>query len=292
MFAKNRHLTDREILQEIDGELSESRRSAAICHLGECDACRARRAAIASAASAASVDYRATNTAGPHAEYFRARLEIALARMARDPHRPRFATAPAIAVVAVAVLIASATIYLQSAPDTNSLAAARHRLALPVASLTPGAAWDVSVDELCSGTTHAWPITTAMRAEVVNAYGVQDVPSDQYELDFLITPELGGATDARNLWPQRYTSPLWNARVKDELERLLPRLVCGRKLDLATAQRDMAVDWVAAYKKYFNTDVPLEAHRGPAADDDTDVYLLADASPAPAIRLVSLTATR
>jgi len=292
MFAKNRHLTDREILQEIDGELSESRRSAAICHLGECDACRARRAAIASAASATSVDYRATNTAGPHAEYFRARLEIALARMARDPHRPRFATAPAIAVVAVAVLIASATIYLQSAPDTNSLAAARHRLALPVASLTPGAAWDVSVDELCSGTTHAWPITTAMRAEVVNAYGVQDVPSDQYEHDFLITPELGGATDARNLWPQRYTSPLWNARVKDELERLLPRLVCGRKLDLATAQRDMAVDWVAAYKKYFNTDVPLEAHRGPAADDDADVYLLADAGPAPAIRLVSLTATR
>ena len=163
MFAKNRHLTDREILQEIDGELSESRRSAVNCHLGECDACSARRTAIASAASATSVDYRATNTAGPHAEHFRDRLEIALARMAREPHRPRFATAPAIAVVAVAVSIASATIYLQSAPDTNSLAA-RHRLALPVASLTPGAAWDVSVDELCSGTTHTWPITTAMRA--------------------------------------------------------------------------------------------------------------------------------
>ena len=290
MFAKNRHLTDREILQEIDGELSESRRSAAICHLGECDACSARRAEIASAASATSVDYRATNTAGPHAEHFRARLELALVRMARESHRPRFATAPAIAVAAV-VLIASATIYLQSAPDTDSLAA-RHRLALPVASLTPGAAWDVSVGELCSGTTHTWPITTAMRAEVVNAYGVEDVPPDQYELDFLITPELGGATDARNLWPQRYESPVWNARVKDELERLLPRLVCGRKLDLATAQRDMAVDWVAAYKKYFNTDRPLEAHRGPAVDDDADVYLLADAGPVPAIRLVSLTATR
>ena len=293
MFAKNRHLTDREILQEIDGELSESQRFAASCHLGECEACSARRAAIASAASATSVDYRAANTAGPLAEHVRARLEIALARMAREPHRPRFATAPAIAVVAVAVSIASATIYLQSAPDTNSLAA-RHRLALPVASLTPGAAWDVSVDELCSGTTSTRPITTAIRAEVVNAYGVQHVPSDQYELDFLITPELGGATDARNLWPQRYESPVWNARVKDELERLLPRLVCGRKLDLATAQRDMAVDWVVAYKKYFNTDRPLEAHRGPAVDDDADVYLLADAgpAPAPAIRLVSSTATR
>jgi len=97
MFAKNRHLTDREILQEIDGELSESQRFAASCHLGECEACSARRAAIASAASATSVDYRAANTAGPLAEHVRARLEIALARMAREPHRPRFATAPAIA---------------------------------------------------------------------------------------------------------------------------------------------------------------------------------------------------
>ena len=38
--------------------------------------------------------------------------------------------------------------------------------------------------------------------------------------------------------------------------------------------------------------LPLEAHRGPAADDDADLYLLAEAGPAPAIRLVSLTAAR
>ena len=97
-------------------------------HLGECDACSTRRAAIASAASATSVDYRATSTAGPLAEHIRARLEIALARVARGPRSPAASrSAPAIAVAAVAVLIASATIYLQSAPDTDSLAA-RHRL--------------------------------------------------------------------------------------------------------------------------------------------------------------------
>jgi len=118
----------------------------------------------------------------------------------------------------------------------------------------------VTVDQLCSGATDARPITVAMRAQVLSAYGVQDVPSDQYELDYLITPELGGATDVRNLWPQGYGSPIWNARVKDELEELLPRLVCSHQLDLTTAQRDMAADWIAAYKKYFKTDVPLEAH--------------------------------
>jgi hypothetical protein len=49
----------------------------------------------------------------------------------------------------------------------------------------------------------------------------------------------------------------------------------------------MAVDWIAAYKKYFNTDQPLQAHRGPARDDDDMLYARADSRPAPAIRLVS-----
>ena len=52
---------------------------------------------------------------------------------------------------------------------------------------------------------------------------------------------------------------MWNARVKDELERLLPNLVCAGTLPLATAQRDMATDWIAAYKKYFHTDRPVIA---------------------------------
>jgi hypothetical protein len=217
--------------------------------------------------------------------------QVALAREAARPPRWRLALSPAVGVAAVVVLAATASIYLQSAPMTNSLAA-NHRLALPVASITPGATWDVSREELCSGAPRVRPVTAAMRAQVVSAYGVEKVPSDQYELDYLVTPELGGATDARNLWPQKYASPIWNARVKDELERLLPQLVCSHQLDLETAQRDMASDWVAAYKKYFNTDVPLEAHRRPAIDDDDDAYLMADAGPAPAVRLVSLTAIR
>jgi hypothetical protein len=289
MTAMTRHLTDREILRELDGELSESERSAIARHLAGCDACSARRAVMKAAAAAATAAYRASGGDDSLEQRSRARLASALAGAAQESGRPRFALTPAFAAVALVVAIASGTIYLQSAPDTN-LVAARHRLALPVTSITPGATWDVSVDDLCSGTTRMQPITAAMRAEVVSAYGVENLPSDRYELDYLITPELGGATDTRNLWPQRYESPIWNARVKDELERLLPRLVCSHQLDLATAQRDIAVDWVAAYRKYFKSDLPLEAHRGPAIDDaNDDVYLLADAGPAPAVRLVSFT---
>ena len=293
MLAMNRHVKDRELLQDIDGELAGLRRSAVARHLDECEACRTRRAAIVSAAFKVSAEYRATNIAAPLAEHSRARLESALARIAHEPDRARFAYTPAIAVAAAAVLVASATLFLHSAAENGTLSV-RHHLALPVASITPGATWEVSAEELCSGATPTRPITAAMRAEVLNAYGVKHVPSDQYELDYLITPELGGATDARNLWPQRYESPTWNARVKDELERLLPQLVCNGQLDLATAQRDLAADWIAAYKKYFQTDRPLHAHRGPAVDDDEErgVYEVVDASPVPSIRLVSFTAMR
>jgi hypothetical protein len=38
--------------------------------------------------------------------------------------------------------------------------------------------------------------------------------------------------------------------VKDRLEERLHELVCAGKLDLPTAQRDIAVNWIDAYKKY------------------------------------------
>jgi hypothetical protein len=113
---------------------------------------------------------------------------------------------------------------------------------------------------------------------------MENVPDRAYELDALITPELGGTTDPENLWPQRYEAPVWNARVKDELERLLPRLVCSNRVELAQAQREIATDWVAAYKRYFSTDQPLQALVGPAVADDDDlevapVYVVAKSSP-------------
>ena len=99
----------------------------------------------------------------------------------------------------------------------------------------------------------------SVRQEVLRNYGMEHVPEHEYELDYLVTPALGGTADPRNLWPERYASPLWNARVKDELEGLLPQLVCEGKVELATAQRDIARDWIAAYKKYFRTDRPIKA---------------------------------
>lgn len=76
-------------------------------------------------------------------------------------------------------------------------------------------------------------------------------------MDYLITPELGGATDIRNLWPEPYYDTAWNAHVKDQLEERLHEMVCRGDVDLATAQQDISKDWIAAYRKYFYTDHPI-----------------------------------
>ena len=63
--------------------------------------------------------------------------------------------------------------------------------------------------------------------------------------------------------------------MKDELEPLLPTLVCCGHAPLAIAQRDMATDWVAAYKKYF-TDRPLHAYSSRDGDDGPAVGVIPD----------------
>jgi len=90
-------------------------------------------------------------------------------------------------------------------------------------------------------------------------YGLAQAQPRAYEVDYLVTPALGGADDIRNLWPHSDSS-VWNARVKDALEDRLRDMVCDGSLDLADAQREIAVDWIGAYRKYFHTDRPLPGH--------------------------------
>ena len=69
-----------------------------------------------------------------------------------------------------------------------------------------------------------------------------------YEEDHLISLELGGnPTDPNNLWPEPWTGE-WNAHRKDHLENLLKKLVCNGTIDLASAQHEIAFDWVESYQ--------------------------------------------
>jgi hypothetical protein len=127
--------------------------------------------------------------------------------------------------------------------------------------LTPGATLPLAKQELCSmGGDEAPAVPQPVALQVFAAYGITAPRPRAYELDYLVAPELGGSGDIRNLWPQAYQASVWNAYAKDALEEHLFQLVCHGNLDLATAQRDIATDWISAYKKYFDTDQPLSAH--------------------------------
>lgn len=264
------HPSDETLLRAVHGELSPSRHDTLDTHLAGCDGCRSRLRAIQASADEVTAAWREGAAVGePPMDRLRARLRAGLEQRSSELDRswrfwierhmarvPSAAVAAAVAVALVlgAVLIRSAVV---RGPSTGS-GAAIEAGALPIPAITPGATAHVTADDLCAGRGPVKEeIAPAVRQAVLRDYGMDGLPDSDYELDYLITPELGGSSDRRNLWPERYGARVWNAHVKDQLESLLPSLVCRGAVDLSTAQRDIAVDWIAAYKKYFHTDRPV-----------------------------------
>jgi hypothetical protein len=122
---------------------------------------------------------------------------------------------------------------------------------LPDPKLTPGDAFEVSVDDVCTPgySKKVRNVPQSVKEAVYREYGVTEHHAGDYEIDHLISLELGGSNSIRNLWPESYHT-VWNARVKDRLENKLHELVCSGQLDLKTARQEIARNWIEAYKKY------------------------------------------
>ena len=135
---------------------------------------------------------------------------------------------------------------------------------LPDAKMTPGATLPVTKDDICvpGYTKKVRNVPASVKKQVYAEYGIASHRPGDYEVDHLISLELGGSNSVKNLWPQSYKTQPWNARVKDALENEMHSEVCDGRLDLAKAQHDIATDWITAYKKYFHTDTPLSSTRG------------------------------
>jgi hypothetical protein len=121
---------------------------------------------------------------------------------------------------------------------------------LPNPTITPGATRQVTLTELCRpGSSKAVRhVPQALKRKVFQAYKVTPKPG-QFEIDHLISLELGGSNDFSNLWPQPYAGPL-NAHDKDRLENRLHQMVCAGTLPLSEAQKAIASDWTKALKRY------------------------------------------
>src|SRR5262249_5525241 len=86
-------------------------------------------------------------------------------------------------------------------------------------------------------------MTNRIKKERMAAYGLSGQDPHAYDLDHLVSLEIGGCPDCvENLWPESWTGPS-NAHNKDAVENQLHRLVCSGKLPLAEAQHRIATDW-------------------------------------------------
>ena len=267
---QNTHISDLDLLMAADRELPARKAADVQRHLAECWMCRTRMKEIDGSIVDFMQAYRHdADSQLPAPQASRASLKARLGQLAAERPAGEWLRHPGFvftraglvyagcALVFFLVLATSIVHYRQSLLDVFS---ARDERLLPNRALTPGATRPVAEADICAAPSPRLPAITASTARLVfDEYGIGDPQPHGYELDYLIDPELGGSTDARNLWPEPY-SVVWNARLKDALEDHLHAMVCANQLTLTTAQEDIATDWIAAYKKYFHTAAPIAEH--------------------------------
>jgi hypothetical protein len=162
------------------------------------------------------------------------------------------------AVLALVGLLAA------DAVDAAPAATAVLRTGLPDRALTPG----VTNPAVTQATIHSticvsgWTATirppssytNALKRSQIAAYGYSDTKLADYEEDHLISLELGGSPrSAKNLWPEPHHIRLANGTdvgsyAKDGFENALKRKVCAGTLSLASAQREIALNWVKYWR--------------------------------------------
>jgi hypothetical protein len=134
----------------------------------------------------------------------------------------------------------------------------RHRgkVLLNSMSSTPGATLNVTLEKMCQVgyTSTVRNVPESLKLQVCANYGIPQsrCNGQHYEIDHLISLELGGSNDEKNLWPQPY-APKPGAREKDVLENWLSKQVCEHGMPLSDAQEKIAENWWDAYREMVTT---------------------------------------
>lgn len=123
----------------------------------------------------------------------------------------------------------------------------------PNPTLTPGAVLTQDLKVLCvpGYTSTVRHVTNKIKRQVFKSYGLQNAKTNEYEVDHLVSLQLGGSNDIKNLWPQSYLTVPLNAKKKDGLENRLHSLMCKGKISAEEVQKLIATDWTVAYNKYM-----------------------------------------
>ncbi len=119
---------------------------------------------------------------------------------------------------------------------------------------TPGAIFpDATSAQICvsgySGSVRNVPTSTKNQAYA--EYGITSHATGEYEVDHLVSLELGGSNDISNLWPE-LASPKPGFHEKDKVENYLHDQVCSGAMTLKNAQVQVATNWLDVYNRMPN----------------------------------------
>ena len=137
---------------------------------------------------------------------------------------------------------------------------------LPDATKTPGLADPALTKEvICKAgwsTKSVRNVPASLKRKVYKAYGLKGnhtgycTGKQGCEIDHLISLEIGGANDLKNLWPEPFSGTTWNAHIKDKYENLLHKLICSGTITLKEAQSEISANWIEGYKKRLGEPTP------------------------------------
>ncbi len=116
---------------------------------------------------------------------------------------------------------------------------------------TPGAVFpDVTVSQICQSgySSSVRNVPTSEKNQVYAEYGISHHATGDFEVDHLVSLELGGSNDIANLWPEA-ALPKPGFHEKDKVENYLHDQVCSGAVSLPEAQREIATNWLAVYQR-------------------------------------------
>jgi len=123
--------------------------------------------------------------------------------------------------------------------------------ALPDSDCTPGAVFpNATVQQICTPgySSQVRNVPDSEKNQVYAEYGITSHTTGQYEVDHLISLELGGSNDISNLWPEP-AEPRPGFHEKDKVENYLHDQVCSGAIPLQQAQIEIATNWMAVYQQ-------------------------------------------
>jgi len=119
---------------------------------------------------------------------------------------------------------------------------------------TPGAILSTGTKDAICKSGYAKSVRNVPDSEknqVYAEYGITSHAPGQYEVDHLVSLELGGSNEIANLWPE-LASPKPGFHEKDKVENYLHAQVCSGAVSLQQAQQEIATNWLAVYNQMPN----------------------------------------